>query len=110
MSDAQIWLVVLGLTLVSILTRSFFLLLGARISLSERVQRALRYAPLGALTAIVAPEIMVTTASDGALAFSVAHPQLWGGIAATIGMIWSRSMLVTLLVGMLVYGSVRTLF
>ncbi len=109
MSDARIWLVVVGLTLVSILTRSFFLLLGNKISLSDRVQRALRYAPVGALTAIVAPEILVATGGDGGYTLSIAHPQLWGGIAATAGMIWSRSMLVTIVVGMAVYGVARTL-
>jgi branched-subunit amino acid transport protein len=110
MSDGKIWLVVVGLTLVSILTRSFFLLLGNKISLSDRVQRALRYAPVGALTAIVAPEILVTTGGDGGCAFSITHPQLWGGIAATAGMLWSRSMLVTILVGMAVYSVTRTLW
>lgn len=109
MSDVQIWLVVVGLTLVSILTRSFFLLLGNKISLSDRVQHALRYAPVGALTAIVAPEILVAAGGSGGNTFSIAHPQLWGGIAATVGMVWSRSMLVTIVVGMAVYGVTRTL-
>jgi branched-subunit amino acid transport protein len=110
MSDARIWLVVIGLTLVSIVTRSFFLLLGARITLSEEVQRALRYAPVGALVAIVIPEIFMAKASDGAFVLSVSNPQMWGGVAATLGAMLSRSMLVTLLVGMVVYSSARVLF
>jgi len=107
MSDSQIWWVIIGLTFVSILTRSFFLLLGERVSLSGGIQRALRYAPVGALVAIVAPEILGVALSEGGGALNLGHPQLWGGIAATLGMLLSRSMLVTLLLGMLVYGAIR---
>jgi branched-subunit amino acid transport protein len=110
MSDTRIWLIVLGLTLVSIVTRSFFLLLGARVSLSQGLQRALRYAPVGALVAIVVPEILVAKGNDGGFVFSLSNPQLWGGLAATVGMVWSRSMLVTLLVGMVVFSAVRMVF
>lgn len=105
--DSRIWLIVFGLTFVSIVTRSFFLLLGTRVSLSQDLQRALRYAPIGALVAIVAPEILMVQAKTGHFFFSLSNPQLWGGLAATIAMVLSRSMLVTLLVGMVVFTVVR---
>ncbi|MCU0951275.1 MAG: AzlD domain-containing protein, partial [Burkholderiaceae bacterium] len=44
MSQLDTWLVIVGLTAVTVLTRSFFLVLGDRIPLPERVQHALRYA------------------------------------------------------------------
>ena len=55
MKDLYIWSVIIGLTGVTVLTRSFFLVLGDRIPLPERVQHAMRYAPACALAALIAP-------------------------------------------------------
>lgn len=100
--EARILLIIIGLALVSAVTRSFFLLLNLPISLSPPVQRGLRYAPVGALIGIVAPEIFIVHANNGELIFQLSNPHLWGGLAATVTMLASRSMLCTLLVGMLV--------
>jgi branched-subunit amino acid transport protein len=59
--DADIDWYVLGaillLTLSSFLMRSGYFLLGDRFPLTENVRRALRYAPVAALTAIVVPTL-----------------------------------------------------
>ncbi|HWL74579.1 MAG TPA: AzlD domain-containing protein, partial [Burkholderiaceae bacterium] len=68
MSDVEIWLVVAGLTLVTILMRSSFLMLGDYLPLPARVQHGLRYAPVCALVALVTPELFLT---QGAFDFSI---------------------------------------
>ena len=62
MSNVEIWLVIIGLTLVTILMRSSFLMLGDYVPLPERVQHGLRYAPVCALVALITPELFVTQA------------------------------------------------
>lgn len=58
MADAwYVWLAIIALALCTALTRSSFLLLGDRVPLPERVRRALRYAPMAALVAIVVPDL-----------------------------------------------------
>jgi branched-subunit amino acid transport protein len=93
--------------MVTSLTRGFFLLLGARVELPEAVQRALRYAPAGALVAIVMPEVLVVKSAAGLYEWQMTNPQTWGGVAAIITFMFARSMILTIVFGMLVYSAVR---
>ena len=79
MKDLYIWSVIIGLTGVTVLTRSFFLVLGDRIPLPERVQHAMRYAPACALAALVAPELLL---QQGHVFVSVENFKLVGAIVA----------------------------
>lgn len=106
MRDLYIWAVIIGLTGVTVLTRSFFLVLGDRIPLPERVQHAMRYAPACALAALVAPEVLLT---QGALAGSLADPKLLAAVAGVITMLTVRSMMLTIVVGMAVFTLLRFL-
>lgn len=105
MSALEIWLVIVGLTLVTIGTRSFFLVLGERIALPERVQHALRYAPACALAALVAPEVLLQQGTLGAWT----DPKLAAALAAIVTMSLSRSMIATMLLGMGVFTLLRML-
>ena len=100
------WLAILGLTAVTVITRSAFLVLGDRFPLPERVQHALRYAPACALSALIAPEVMT---SGGALVLDPASPKLAAGLVAVAVMAFSRSMIVTMVVGMGAYTLLRLL-
>jgi branched-subunit amino acid transport protein len=71
--QVEIWFILVGLAVVTGLTRGFFLLLGTRVELPESVQRALRYAPAGALVAIVMPEMLVI---KGAASHSLSYVTL----------------------------------
>ena len=51
---------VIGLALLTVLTRAFFLLPEREWPLPDWLQQGLRYAPLAALMAVVAPEIVLT--------------------------------------------------
>jgi branched chain amino acid efflux pump len=104
MSDLSVWIVIAGLTLVTVATRSAFLVLGERFALPERVQHGLRYAPACALVALIAPELVV---SNGTLALSLANPKLMAGLAAGGVMLGTRSMMAAMAVGMLVFAGLR---
>ncbi len=104
MSSFEIWGVILGLTVVTFITRGFFLLIGERIELSETLQNALRYAPAAALIAIIAPEMFFTQASSDV---EINSPYFWGGICSIIAFWLSKSMLLTIILGMLAFTIIR---
>lgn len=106
MSASEIWIVIIGLALVTILTRSSFLLVGDRLPLPERVQHGLRYAPVCALIALVTPELFVT---QGTLDLSLASPKLVAGIVAAATTLVTRSMIAAMAIGMLVFTVLRLL-
>lgn len=57
-SNAELWLLIALLALLTLLLRSFFVLLPRRWQPHGRVEQALRYAPLAALLAITVPEVL----------------------------------------------------
>lgn len=105
MSPIYLWLAVAGLTLLTVLTRSLFLLAGERVHVPARVQRALRYAPPAALVAIILPEIV---ALHGELSLApLVNPRWPAGLAALLWFLYFRNMVSTIVVGMLVYTALR---
>lgn len=106
MSEAAVWIVIVGLTFVTIATRSAFLVLGQRYALPERLQHALRYAPVCALVALIAPELAF---AGGSVALSVANPKLVAGIGAAVVMLATRNMIAAMAVGMLAFTALRLL-
>lgn len=78
-----VWLTILGMSAVTMLARTAFLLLPPEVETPPLLRRALRYVPAAVLTAIWAPEVLMVggTASlapgnerllAGAVAFAVA--------------------------------------
>jgi branched-subunit amino acid transport protein len=104
MNDVTIWIIIIGLTLVTLVTRSIFLVLGDRFPLPERVQHGLRYAPACALVALITPELFLI---QGALDASFGNPKLIAGLAAVATMLASRSMIATMVIGMAVFTLLR---
>jgi branched-subunit amino acid transport protein len=96
MSSTQIWIAIFGMMFVTALTRALFLIGGERTVLPERVQRMLRYAPAAALAAVVLPDVLATP--DG-LSFALSNHELW-----------RRTMLGTIVVGMLTFTLLRLVF
>jgi branched-subunit amino acid transport protein len=103
-SAVTVWIVVVGLTGVTIATRSAFLVLGQRYTLPERLQHALRYAPVCALAALIAPELAL---ADGAVALTIGSPRLVAGVAAAAVMIATRNMVAAMAVGMAAFTALR---
>jgi len=59
MSGWQTAIAIAGLTVVSILTRGFFMLPEREVPIPAWVREALRYAPLAALVAVIVPEMVM---------------------------------------------------
>ncbi|KAF1027397.1 MAG: hypothetical protein GAK40_01082 [Burkholderia plantarii] len=104
--DAQIWWVIVGMTVVTALTRALFLLGGERTMLPERAQRALRYAPAAALVAVVLPDVLDTPAG---ISLALSNHDFYAAAAGLGWYLWRRSMLGTIVVGMLVFTALRLL-
>ncbi len=92
-------LVIAGLTLVTIVSRSFFFISARPMPNPRWFQRSLQYAPVAALAAVVAPEILL---SNGHLA-GWADARLYGAAVGAAWYFYRRSVMGTILMGMAVY-------
>jgi branched-subunit amino acid transport protein len=101
--NLHLLLVTVCMVLATFLTRAAMLLVG-RSKPSPRVEAALRFAPVCALAALIAPAIVVRS---GAVDFTPGNPYLVAAIAATGYFLWRRSMVGCIVVGMLVVTAFR---
>ncbi len=104
MNALAIWATILGLALVTLVTRNVFLVAGELLPIPQRLQRGLRYAPACALAALIAPELLL---HDGALAPTLANDKFVAGIAAIATMLATRSIVATMAVGMAAFTAAR---
>ena len=87
---------ILGLAVVTAVTRGFFLFPDREIELPAWAVQGLRYAPHAALVAVIAPEIVLT---DGALLATWADARIYAVLVATAYFWWRRGILGTILSG-----------
>jgi len=106
MSGLALGVVIAGLTLVTLVSRSLFLALGDRVPLPARVQRGLRYAPGCALAALIVPQLVL---ADQTLQLTLANPRLDAGLIAVLVMRISRNMLAAMVSGMAAFLLLRAL-
>jgi branched chain amino acid efflux pump len=99
MSEAQALVAILGMTVVTIVTRGFFLLSEREWPMPIWLTRGLRYAPLAALAAIIAPEVLLM---DGAFVETWRDPELLAVAAGTAYFWRQRGILGTIVVGIAV--------
>ncbi|RAS37863.1 AzlD domain-containing protein [Paraburkholderia bryophila] len=104
MTSTQIWLAIFGMTFVTAVTRAMFLIGGERTVLPPRVQKMLRYAPAAALAAVVLPDVLAMPAG---LSFAPSNHEFYATLAGLGWFLWRRSMLGTIVVGMLVFTLLR---
>ena len=100
----QMVLVTVGLVAISTLTRSFFFLSKRPWPLPSVLERGLRYAPLAALAAVVAPDIVLT---QGHWVPTWQDPKLVAALVAIAWTAWRRDMLETIVVGMAVLQGLK---
>ena len=97
-------LAIVGLGVISALSRSFFFLSERDWTLPPWAQRGLQYAPIAALSAVIAPEIVVT---QGVLISSLQDARLWATVAGAAYYFWRKgagqAVLGTIVSGMVVY-------
>ncbi|WP_310644677.1 AzlD domain-containing protein [Limnohabitans sp.] len=102
MNSTDLWtlLVIAGLGVVTVVTRSFFFLSNKPWHLPHWAQRGLQYAPIAALSAVVVPEIVM---SQGQLITTWQDARLFAAAAGALIYFAKRNVLLTILGGMAVY-------
>lgn len=99
MSPWEVVLTCLGLAAITLVSRGFFVLSDREIPLPEWFRQGLRYAPLAALMAVVAPEIVLT---QGRLIDTWRDARLFAAAAAVAYYFWRRGILGTIVTGSVV--------
>ncbi|WP_338416534.1 AzlD domain-containing protein [uncultured Sphaerotilus sp.] len=97
-------LTIVGLAVVTVLTRSLLMLPREEVPIPAWAKRALKYAPLAALVAIIVPEVLLTR---GALIATLADARLIGAAVGLAYYFWKRGILGTIVVGMAVFLPLR---
>jgi hypothetical protein len=103
----SLWLAIAGIALTGVVTRCSFLLLSERLRLSATLERALRYAPAAALSAIVLPILVIDHQGGVAIGWSN-HEWIASAVAALV--MWrARSMAWSMGVGLAALTALRLL-
>lgn len=92
--------VIVGLAMVTVLARGFFMISNQAWQLPHWAQRGLQYAPIAALSAVVVPEIVM---SQGALITTWQDARLFAAAAGTLIYLAKRDVLLTIVCGMAVF-------
>lgn len=95
---------VLGLTVITIVTRGFFFLTEREVPMPAWLRQGLRYAPLAAMAAVVVPEVVML---HGELIATWQDARLYAVAAGAAWFWWRRGILGTILVGMAVLLPLR---
>jgi len=90
---------VIGLTVITVVTRGFFFLTQREIPIPDWLHQGLRYAPLAAMAAVVVPEIVM---QQGHLIGTWRDARLFAAAAGAAWFFWRRGILGTIVVGMAV--------
>ena len=99
-TDSWTLAVIVGLAVVTVITRSFFFISSKPWPLPHWAQRGLQYAPIAALSAVVFPEVLMT---QGHWLVTWADARLFAAVAGLLAYYWRRDILLTIVVGMTVY-------
>lgn len=89
----------LGMLVVTFFTRFAMIALLGRVDIPPWVQRAFRLVLPAVMMAIVLPQVIVR---NGALNFDPLNPRLWGTIVAGVVAWKTKSLVLTLVIGMAV--------
>lgn len=104
MAHLWLWAAVVGLSVVTFVSRSFFLLTPASFEFPSLVRRALKYAPMAAIMAVIAPDILM---QSGQVDLSFHNKALIASMVAGVVFVWQQSLLLMIVVGMLVFTALR---
>jgi len=97
-TDVWTLVIIVGLTGVTILTRSFFFFSSEEWSLPDWAQRGLQYAPIAAMAAVVLPEILM---QQGQFLHTWMDARWMGAAVGAAVYFWRRNVLLTIVAGML---------
>src|SRR3954470_18431403 len=96
MSSWETALAIVGMALVTLITRGFFLYPEREVPLPAWLKQGLRYAPLAALAAVIVPEIVMT---QGHLITTWQDARLFAAATGTAYFFWRRGILGTIVSG-----------
>ena len=99
-TDAWTLWVIVGLAIITVVTRSFFFLSNREWHLPHWAQRGLQYAPIAALSAVVVPEIVM---SQGQLIATWQDARIFAAAVGVAVYFVKRDVLLTIVLGMSVY-------
>ncbi len=92
-----LWLTIVVIGILTFGIRFSFIALSGAVQMPERLQRALQFVPVAALTAIIAPELLLP---HGTLDVSPSNARLLAGIVAIVVAWRTRNALLTIVLGM----------
>jgi len=95
-SQLELFVTTLGMALVALVCRSFFLLPKEDLPMPQWLREGLRYAPIAALSAVVAPELVMT---QGHLIDTWRDARIFGALAGLAFYAWRRSLFGTIVCG-----------
>jgi len=104
MSQLEIFFTILGMGIVTLLCRSFFMLPERDLPMPRWLREGLRYAPVAALTAVVIPEVVMT---NGQLVQTWQDARLFGAAAGLGFYVWRKGLLGTIVCGTSVMLALR---
>ena len=96
MSPLEIFLTTLGMAAITLLLRAFFLIPDQDLPMPRWLRDGLRYAPLAALAAVVAPEVVMT---HGQLITTWRDARIFGAIAGLAFYAWRKDLFGTIVCG-----------
>jgi branched-subunit amino acid transport protein len=97
MSDGTIWLMMIGMGVITFLQRLSFIAALDRIAIPPIVRRGLRFVPVAVLPTLIFPELLVR---DGVIDFSLGNERLLAGAVAALVAWRTRNVLATIVIGM----------
>jgi branched-subunit amino acid transport protein len=100
MTELQVWLALLGLGACTCFSRSAALFLPERVQLPGWLVIGLRYAPMAALAAVIAPQFL---APAGELALALDNARWMAGLAGILAWWLWRNLLAVLATGTATY-------
>ena len=96
MTPIEIFLTSLGMAAITLLCRAFFMLPEQDLPMPKWLREGLHYAPIAALAAVVAPELVMT---QGQLVDTWRDARIFGALAGLAFYAWKRSLFGTIVCG-----------
>jgi len=104
---STIWLAMIGLGILTFLTRFSFIALLERWQTPLIVQRALRFVPVAVLTALIVPDLVL---HNGIPNFHPDNPRLLAGLVAILVAWKTKNVILTIVAGMAIFWLLQLFF